>query len=50
MLVDDQPGTFVMNLAGNFVVKPNVTGYTPNPAESEWPGQFSSLMTLDKTG
>ena len=30
-------------------VNPNVTGYTPTPSEGEWPGQFSSLMTIDKT-
>jgi oligopeptide transport system substrate-binding protein len=50
ILVDDQPSTFVFNLAASFVVNPAVTGYTPTPAESEWPGQFSSLMTIDKTG
>ena len=50
ILVDDQPSTFVFNLAANFVVNPAVTGYTPTPAESEWPGQFSSLMTIDKSG
>jgi hypothetical protein len=38
-----------MNLIGDFVVRPTVTGYTPTPSESEWPGQFSSLMTIDKT-
>ena len=50
ILVDDQPGPFLINLLGVFVVNPAVTGYTPTPSESEWPGQFSSLMTLDKTG
>lgn len=49
ILVDDQPGSFIMNLAGNFVVKPYVTGYTPIPADSEWPGQFASQMTIDIT-
>jgi oligopeptide transport system substrate-binding protein len=48
ILVDDQPGPFLINLLGVFVVNPAVTGYTPTPGESEWPGQFSSLMTLDK--
>jgi oligopeptide transport system substrate-binding protein len=47
ILVDDQPGPFLLNLLGVFVVNPAVTGYTPTPAESQWPGQFSSLMTLD---
>ena len=50
ILVEDQPGPFIMNLAANFVVNPNVTGYTPTPAEGEWPGQFSSLMTITKNG
>ncbi len=50
ILVQDQPGPFIMNLAANFVVKPNVTGYDPTPAEGEWPGQFSSLMTITKNG
>jgi oligopeptide transport system substrate-binding protein len=49
ILIDDQPGPFLFNLAANFVVNPAVTGYTPTAAESEWPGQFSSLMTLDIT-
>jgi oligopeptide transport system substrate-binding protein len=49
ILINDQPGPFLMNLAGNYVVNPAVTGYTPTSGESEWPGQFSSLMTLDKT-
>jgi oligopeptide transport system substrate-binding protein len=48
ILVDDQPGPFLINLLGVFVVNPAVTGYTPTPGESEWPGQFSSLMTLNK--
>jgi oligopeptide transport system substrate-binding protein len=50
ILVQDQPGPFIMNLAANFVIKPEVTGYDPTPAESEWPGQFSSLMTITKNG
>jgi oligopeptide transport system substrate-binding protein len=50
ILIQDQPGPFIMNLAANFVVKPEVTGYDPTPAEGEWPGQFSSLMTISKNG
>jgi oligopeptide transport system substrate-binding protein len=49
LLVDDVPGPFLFNDIGNFMVRPNVTGYTPTAAEVQWPGQFSSLMTLDKT-
>jgi oligopeptide transport system substrate-binding protein len=50
ILVEDQPGPFVFNLAANFVVKPSVTGYTPTAMETDWPGQYSSLMTIDMTG
>jgi oligopeptide transport system substrate-binding protein len=49
ILVDDVPGPFLYNLAGVFVVNPNVTGITPTPSEVEWPGSLSSLMTVDKT-
>jgi oligopeptide transport system substrate-binding protein len=49
ILVDDQPSPFIFNPAGVFVVNPAVTGYTPSSNESEWPGQFSSLMTIDKS-
>ena len=47
ILIDDVPGPFLYNLAAVFVVKPYVTGYTPNASEVEWPGQFGSLMTID---
>ena len=50
ILVEDVPGPFLYNLAGVFVVNPAVTGYTPTASESAWPGQFGSLMTIDKTG
>jgi oligopeptide transport system substrate-binding protein len=49
ILIDDVPGPFLFNDIGNFVVSPNVTGYTPTATEVQWPGQMSSLMTLDKT-
>jgi ABC-type transport system substrate-binding protein len=49
ILIDDVPGPFLFNDIGNFVVKPNVTGYTPTATEVQWPGNLSSLMTLDKT-
>ncbi len=47
ILVDDVPGPFLYNQAGVFVVKPYVVGYTPNPSEVEWPGQFGSIFTID---
>jgi oligopeptide transport system substrate-binding protein len=48
VLVDDVPGPFLFNDTGNFMVSPKVTGYTPTATEVQWPGQMSSLMTLDK--
>ena len=39
ILIDDVPGPFLFNDIGNFVVNPNVTGYTPTATEVEWPGQ-----------
>jgi oligopeptide transport system substrate-binding protein len=49
ILVEDVPGPFLWNDIANFVVSPNVTGYTATGLEPQWPGQFSSLMTIDKT-
>ena len=37
ILVDDQPGPFLFNLAGVFVVNPAVTGYTPTAASRSGP-------------
>ena len=50
ILVNDQPGPFIFHISSVFVISPDVTGYTATAAEPEWPGQFSSLMTIDKTG
>ena len=47
ILVDDQPGPFIYNLANVVMIKPYVTGFTETPSEAEWPGSLSSLMTLD---
>ncbi len=49
ILVEDVPGPFLFNERVNFVVSPNVTGLTPNSNDTQWPGNLSSLMTLDKT-
>ena len=49
ILVEDQPGPFIFHITGVYVVNPTVTGYTPTAEDGEWPGQFSSLMTIDKT-
>jgi len=47
ILVDDVPGPFLYNLSNNVLVKPEVTGYTATALDVEWPGQFTSLLTLD---
>ena len=49
ILVEDVPGPFLFNEVANFVVSPNVTGLTPTSIDTQWPGNFSSLMTIDKT-
>jgi hypothetical protein len=48
ILVDDVPAAFLLNPSGIFLVNPAVTGYTPTPSETEWPGSASSLMTITK--
>jgi oligopeptide transport system substrate-binding protein len=47
ILVNDVPGPFIYNGTNPVLVKPEVTGYTATPLEVEWPGQFSSLLTID---
>ncbi|CAA9583382.1 MAG: Oligopeptide ABC transporter, periplasmic oligopeptide-binding protein OppA [uncultured Thermomicrobiales bacterium] len=49
ILVDDVPGPFLYNLNQTVMVSENVTGYTATNLDAEWPGQFTSLLTLDKT-
>ncbi|MDQ3696288.1 MAG: peptide ABC transporter substrate-binding protein [Chloroflexota bacterium] len=49
ILVDDVAGPFLYNTSQIVLVKPSVTGYTPSASEVEWPGQFGSLMTIDKS-
>jgi oligopeptide transport system substrate-binding protein len=49
MLVDDIPGPFLYNGTTVVLVSPNVTGYTATPLDVNWPGQFTSPMTLDIT-
>ena len=46
---DDVPAVFLYNLSQQFIVNPAVTGYTATPTDVEWPGNFASLMTIDKT-
>jgi len=47
LLVDDIPGPFLYNLSTNVLVKPEVSGYVPTALDVQWPGQFSSLLTID---
>ncbi len=47
LLVDDIPGPFLYNGTHVALVSPRVTGYTATPLDVEWPGQFTSLLTLD---
>ncbi len=49
MLVNDIPGPFLYNGTQTSLVNPNVTGYTATALDAEWPGQFTSLLTIDKT-
>lgn len=49
ILIDDLPAPFVFNEANVFLVKPSVSGYTTTTADSEIPGQWGSLLTMDKT-
>ncbi|KAB8144970.1 peptide ABC transporter substrate-binding protein [Chloroflexia bacterium SDU3-3] len=47
MLIDDLPSPFAYSNANVFLVKPEVTGYKTTSADSEFPGQWGSLLTLD---
>lgn len=49
LLVDDVPAVFIGNGQGHFLVKPNVTGLAPTNSADQWPGQYGSLMNIDKT-
>lgn len=48
ILVADQPGVFLYNGSNVVLVNPAVTGYTATALDVEWPGQFTSPLTLDK--
>ncbi len=48
MLVNDIPGPFLYNGTNVVLVNPDVTGYTATALDVEWPGQFTSLLTIDK--
>jgi oligopeptide transport system substrate-binding protein len=49
ILVDDVSGPFLYNLSNIVLVKPGVTGYTATALDVEYPGQFTSLLTIDKS-
>ena len=48
ILIDDVPGVFVSHGVFHFLVKPEITGIVPTPADSTWPGQTASLLTMAK--
>lgn len=47
ILVNDVPGPFLYNLSNIVLVSPAVSGYVATAFDSEWPGQFASLLTID---
>jgi oligopeptide transport system substrate-binding protein len=47
LLVADAPGVFLSHAIFPYLVKPTVSGYTPTPIDAAWPGQTTSLLTLD---
>lgn len=49
VLVDDAPGVFLFNAEGLFLVKPTVAGLAPTASSSDWPGQYASLMSIEKS-
>ncbi|MCC6945269.1 MAG: peptide ABC transporter substrate-binding protein, partial [Thermomicrobiales bacterium] len=49
LLVNDIPGPFLYNGSQVSLVADGVTGFTATPLDAEWPGQFTSLLTIDKS-
>lgn len=47
VLLADLPAVFAYSNANVFLVKPEVTGYDMSPLDIEYPGQFTSLTTID---
>ena len=47
MLVADVPGVFLTHAVFLYLVNPAVTGYETTPIDASWPGQTTSLLTLD---
>jgi oligopeptide transport system substrate-binding protein len=47
ILLQDLPGPPLFHAANVFLVKPNVTGYTPTSIDGEWPGERVSALTID---
>ena len=47
LVIEDVPGPFLYHLANTFLVNPAVTGYEGKPVDAEWPGQYTSLLTID---
>jgi oligopeptide transport system substrate-binding protein len=49
ILVQDAPIAFAYNLSNVVLINPAVTGYVATTLDAEFPGQFSSLLTIDIT-
>ncbi len=49
LLLNDLPGPPLFHYANIFLVKPNVTGYTPTSIDGSWPGERVSALTIDVT-
>jgi len=47
LLVEDAPAIFAFNLAAVVLIKPEVIGYQATASDYFYPGQWSSLTTLD---
>jgi ABC-type oligopeptide transport system substrate-binding subunit len=47
LLLDDLPVVFLGSSAKNVLVRPAVTGYAVNAIEAEWPGLWTSPLTID---
>lgn len=48
VLVDDIAGPFLYNGTQTVLVNPAVTGYTATALDVYWPGNFTSVLTVDK--
>jgi oligopeptide transport system substrate-binding protein len=47
ILLNDNPAPMMYHRANVFLVKPEISGYTPTSADVEWPGERGSISTID---